>query len=122
MLFGVIDIGSTSVRLMMTDGEKVEKRVNTTRLAENMDEMNTLQPVSIERTAQAVAEYYFVAMQNGAEDVYAYATEAVRSAKNKYRFVDRVRELCGLEIDILDKKTEAEIGFLGASSSICRYC
>ena len=49
MLFGVIDIGSTSVRLMMTDGEKVEKRVNTTRLAENMDEMNTLQPVSIER-------------------------------------------------------------------------
>lgn len=25
MLFGVIDIGSTSVRLMMTDGEKVEK-------------------------------------------------------------------------------------------------
>lgn len=67
MLFGVIDIGSTSVRLMMTDGEKVEKRVNTTRLAENMDEMNTLQPVSIERTAQAVAEYYFVAMQNGAE-------------------------------------------------------
>ena len=65
MLFGVIDIGSTSVRLMMTDGEKVEKRVNTTRLAENMDEMNTLQPVSIERTAQAVAEYYFVAMQNG---------------------------------------------------------
>ena len=116
MLFGVIDIGSTSVRLMMTDGEKVEKRVNTTRLAENMDEMNTLQPVSIERTAQAVAEYYFVAMQNGAEDVYAYATEAVRSAKNKYRFVDRVRELCGLEIDILDKKTEAEIGFLGAST------
>lgn len=90
--------------------------MNTTRLAENMDEMNTLQPVSIERTAQAVAEYYFVAMQNGAEDVYAYATEAVRSAKNKYRFVDRVRELCGLEIDILDKKTEAEIGFLGAST------
>ena len=75
MLFGVIDIGSTSVRLMMTDGEKVEKRVNTTRLAENMDEMNTLQPVSIERTAQAVAEYYFVAMQNGAEDVYAYAKQ-----------------------------------------------
>ena len=110
MLFGVIDIGSTSVRLMMTDGEKVEKRVNTTRLAENMDEMNTLQPVSIERTAQAVAEYYFVAMQNGAEDVYAYATEAVRSAKNKYRFVDRVRELCGLEIDILDKRPRRKSG------------
>lgn len=117
MLFGVIDVGSTSVRLMLTDGRRVEKRVNTTRLAENMGEMNTLQPVSIERTAQAVAEYYFVAMQNGAEDVYAYATEAVRSAKNKYKFVDRVRELCGLEIDILDKTTEAEIGYLGASTA-----
>ena len=50
-MYGVIDIGSTSVRLMVTDGKRVQKKINTTRLAENMGAANILQPVNSERTA-----------------------------------------------------------------------
>lgn len=116
MLNAVIDIGSTSVRLMATDGSRVQKKVNTTRLAEHMGEGNLLQSVNLERTAQAVAEYYFEAVRRGADKVYAFATEAVRSARNKRRLIERIKELCGLEVDVLSKKDEAETGFSGAYS------
>lgn len=114
MLHAVIDIGSTSVRLMLTDGVRVEKFLNTTRLAENMGHHNILQPLNLERTAQAVAEFFYKAVEKGAEEVYTFATEAVRSAKNKASLVYRIRELCGEEIDILSKDEEAYLGFLGA--------
>ncbi len=116
MLYAVIDIGSTSVRLMLTDGARVQKKVNTTRLAENMGDNNLLQTVNLERTAQAVAEYYFIAATAGATEIFAYATEAVRSARNKHAFCDRVRELCGLDVDVLDKLSEAETGFAGVGA------
>ena len=116
-MYGVIDIGSTSVRLMVTDGKRVQKKINTTRLAENMGAANILQPVNSERTAQAVAEFYFQAVQAGAREVFVYATEAVRSAKNRHAFVERVKELCGADVDVLDKCTEAEIGYLGAAAN-----
>ncbi|MEG1613376.1 MAG: hypothetical protein RR357_04345 [Clostridia bacterium] len=114
MLYAVIDIGSTSVRVMLTNGKLVEKQIETTRLADNMSEGGNLQPQNIERTAQAVAEYYYYAIGKGADVVFAYATEAVRSAKNRGVFLNRIKELCGVEIEVLSKKTEATIGFRGA--------
>jgi Exopolyphosphatase len=71
---------------MLTDGVKVEKQLNTTRLAENMGNNGTLQPTNLERSAQAVAEYYYRALSRGAEDAFIFATEAVRSARNKNVF------------------------------------
>lgn len=120
MLHAVIDIGSTSVRLMLTDGVRVAKSLNTTRLAEKMGQHNILQPINLERTAQAVAEFFYKAVERGAEDVYIFATEAVRSAKNKASLIYRVRELCGEEIEILSKDEEAYFGFLGAyTKGVC---
>lgn len=119
-MYAVIDIGSTSVRLMLTDGKRVQKKVNTTRLAEDMGEGNLLQANNLERSAQAVAEYYFLAEQSGAEKIFAFATEAVRSARNKRQFVERVKELCGLDVDVLSKQEEAETGFAGAyQGNVC---
>lgn len=79
-----------------------------------MGSRNILQSVNIERTAQAVAEYYYEAMMIGADEVFTYATEAVRSAANKHALIYRVRELCGEDIEILGKDDEARNGFSGA--------
>ena len=49
MLFGVIDVGSNSVRLMISDGKNtIEKLAQTTRLAEGMGSVKVLQKSSIE--------------------------------------------------------------------------
>ena len=55
MKYGVIDVGSNSVRLMISDGlQTLSKTVKTTQLAKGLVD-NLLQAQAIERTAQAVS-------------------------------------------------------------------
>ncbi len=111
----VIDVGSNSVRLMLVaDGNVLYKTVNTTRLGEGIASSPFLKPEAIERTAAAVAEFDARAKREGASAVYAFATAAVRTAKNGVAFVERVRALCGLVVDVISGEEEAEIGILGA--------
>ncbi len=113
--FAVIDVGSNSVRLMfVADGKVLYKRLNTTRLGEGVAKYPRLNAAAIERTAQAVAEFLAQAKADGAEAVFAFATAAVRSAENGREFVERVRALCGLSVEIISGAEEAEIGILGA--------
>ncbi|MBQ7879141.1 MAG: hypothetical protein IJ317_00685 [Clostridia bacterium] len=113
--FAVLDIGSNSVRLMfVADGNVLYKRLNTTRLGEGLAQSPFLKTDAIERTARAVADFYALAKGQGAECVFAFATAAVRSAKNGDAFVMRVNELCGLTVEVVDGETEARLGLLGA--------
>ena len=113
--FAVIDIGSNSVRLMfVADGKVLYKSLNTTRLGEGIAQTGCLTCAAVERSALAVAEFYERALQEGAERVFAFATAAVRSAKNRELFLERVKTLCGLNVEVISGEEEAEIGILGA--------
>ena len=113
--FAVIDIGSNSVRLMLlADGNVLYKRLETTRLGEDIAKTGILKPEAITRTAAAVARFFAQAKAEGASEVVAFATAAVRAATNGQAFVDRVYELCWLEVDVISGDKEAEIGILGA--------
>ena len=113
--FAVIDIGSNSVRLMfVADGKVLYKRLNTTRLGEGLADSGVLKAAAIERSALAVAEFMRIAKHEGAEQVFAFATAAVRAAKNGLDFTERVRELCDLKVEIISGEEEAELGILGA--------
>lgn len=115
MKTAVIDIGSNSVRLMMwADGKVLYKQLHTTRLGEGTAFAPVLKAEAIERTALAVRDFYLRAKGEGACEVFAYATEAVRSAKNGNEFTARVKALTGLEVEILSGDTEAELGLFGA--------
>ena len=111
----VIDIGSNSVRLMMmADGKVLYKTLNTTRLGEGIASSPFLKDKAISRTASAVADFLSRARREGAAEVYAFATAAVRSAENGTAFIGRVKELCGLDVEVISGEEEAEIGILGA--------
>lgn len=115
MKISAIDVGSNSVRLATFEGGKtLYKRLCTTRLGEGLDKSGLLSPEAIERTAIAVKDFYLTAKEEGAQKIYAFATAAVRSASNGAEFVNRVKELCGLEISVLSGEEEAECGILGA--------
>ena len=113
--FAVIDIGSNSVRLMtVADGKVLYKRLQTTRLGSGLEQNNRLQESAIIRSADAVSSFYTQAKADGAEQVLAFATAAVRRADNGENFVQAVQKLCGLQVQIISGETEAEIGILGA--------
>lgn len=115
MKISAIDIGSNSVRLaLVSDGKTLYKRIRTTRLGEGLAFSGSMKDEAIERTALAVADYVSRAKAEKTDKLYAFATAAVRSASNKAQFLARVKELCGLEIDVISGETEAKIGILGA--------
>ena len=115
MEYSVIDIGSNSVRLLLwADGCSVYKKINTTRLGSGVEKDGALSEEAIARTVSAVSQFYAQALHDGVECVYAFATAAVRSAKNGKDFVWAVKNACGLDVDVISGEEEARIGFLGA--------
>ncbi len=110
----IIDIGSNSVRLLLVRADGTfYKRINTTRLGEGLAAAGRLRPEAIERTAQAVAGFAAEGRALGGE-AYAFATAAVRSSENGRAFCARVKELCGLDVDVVSGAEEAMLGLFGA--------
>lgn len=109
----IIDIGSNSIRLLI-EGH-VDKKINTTQLAEGLSLTGKLNDNAMDRTVKAICEFYYEAVEAGASKVYAFATEAVRSAANGAEFVNRLQSECDVEIEILTPDKEAQCGYLGAA-------
>lgn len=115
MKFAVIDIGSLSVRsLLWEDGRARSRTGEDTALSEGLALSGNLSRSAMERTAEAVARFARLARQAGAEKTYAFATEAVRSAKNGADFVMLVKNACGLDTHVLTGEEEAAAGLCGA--------
>ena len=115
MKISVIDVGSNSVRLMvMADGKTLYKQLDTTRLSEGLAASGRLKPEAIERTARAVQLFAAAAELNGAGTPHVFATAAVRSSSNGADFTARVKQLTGIEVDVLSGEEEAACGIAGA--------
>lgn len=115
MKYGIIDIGSNSVRLMVAqDGKTIFKRVTVTKLADKLSLTGNLNDQAIQRTAKAVSDFYFYAKSLEINEIYAFATAAVRQAENREQFLLAVNRLCGLKIHIIAEQNEAYLGAIGA--------
>lgn len=116
-MWTVIDIGSNSIRAMDVSDEGVfdRKRLLTTRLAAGLDQNGLLAEAGMEASLSAILRFSREAKLRGAH-VCAYATSAVRDAKNREVFLSRVKEGCGLHVDVLSGEQEAHYALLGAGS------
>ena len=114
MRYGVIDVGSNSVRLLISEnGKSLKKFINTTRLAEGKKDGLLCEQSSL-RTLNAVSRFIDLAHENAADKIYVFATAAVRGAKNGGDFVKAVKEKCGYDLDVVSGETEAALGACGA--------
>ncbi len=110
---GIIDIGSNSVRLMIAnDNGFSDKIVITTKLAEGMIGNGILQDKAIQRTVAALS--FLCEKAEKVDELFVFATAAVRNAKNKQQFIDEVYARCSVKIDVLSGEQECQVGFVGA--------
>lgn len=65
------------------------------------------------RTAEAVFYFFDYAKNKGAAKIYAFATEAVRNAENRFEFIDLLKKQ-NIDLDVISAEKESQIGFLGA--------
>ena len=115
MKYGVVDIGSNSVRLMISDGlSTLSKTVITTQLAEGLAEDGNLHLPAMERTVLAVSFFCDLAKKERVDKIYVFATAAVRQSKNSSEFLSLVKSACQIDVDVVSEEDEAKYGYKGA--------
>ncbi|WP_433245607.1 exopolyphosphatase [Streptosporangium sp. CA-135522] len=120
-----IDCGTNSVRLLIADVHAdtltdVERRMEIVRLGQGVDQTGRLAPEALERTFGAMRGYAKLIDQHGARAVRVVATSATRDAANRQEFVDGVREIFGVEPEVVTGAEEAELSFAGATRDLVR--
>lgn len=111
----VIDLGSNSVRLMLTD-KKFDKLTQVTQLSQGLSTYGVLCDAAMERTLSVIISFIEYARSKNADNIFIFGTEAMRAAKNSQYFKNLVFDKTGIEIDVISGNDEALCGFLGAVS------
>ncbi|MFI7452633.1 exopolyphosphatase [Nonomuraea sp. NPDC049714] len=125
MRVAAIDCGTNSVRLLVADVDddtltEVERRMEIVRLGQGVDETGRLAPEALARTFGAMRGYRKLIDQHGVTATRVVATSATRDAANRQEFADGVREIFGVEPEVVSGAEEAELSFTGATRGLVR--
>jgi exopolyphosphatase/guanosine-5'-triphosphate,3'-diphosphate pyrophosphatase len=117
----VIDIGTNSTRLLISDveganAEQVERRTTVTNMGRGVDHTNLICADAVEDVCGVIADYMARYEEMGAERVMAIATSAVREAANGEAFIAELRERFALDTRLLTGEEEAHLTYLGATA------
>ncbi len=123
--YGIIDIGSNSVRLIVYDqlGRAPLPRFNEkslARLAEGLAETGAIAPEGFQRTVEAARRFRAIADAMGVAKLDVTATEAIRRATNGRALADAIAAEAGLTVRILSGAEEARYAALGVISGFFR--
>lgn len=120
----VIDIGSNTARIVIAnvlDGgyfTVVDELKEPVRLAKGMEADGYLRPVRIQQMIKTLKTFKNLYESHKVDRVFAYATAAVRRAKNKKTFLDEVLAQCGIKLTILTQDEEAMLVYTGVANSM----
>ena len=119
-----IDCGTNTIRLLIADARVAPGgavrlvplvRLNEiVRLGQGVDRTGRLDEAALERTLAVVGDYADRCRELGAQSVRFVATSATRDASNRAVFVEGVRELLGVEPEVVSGQEEARLSFAGS--------
>src|SRR5437868_1635035 len=120
MVFAAIDIGSNAMRLLfcrvyIVDGKphfmKEELIRMPIRLGEDVFVQGRISEPKAERLVTVLRGYSELIRAYGVKDYRAVATSAMRDAENGAEIISKVKKETGIEIEIIDGKSEAALVF-----------
>jgi exopolyphosphatase/guanosine-5'-triphosphate,3'-diphosphate pyrophosphatase len=113
---GVVDIGTNSMRLLITDGANEEGRwVEVTGLGRGVDRTGLLSDTGIEDTLAALAGFGAEMSHRRVDRRVAIATSASRDAANREEFFDLAESALGVRPKLITGDEEARLAFAGAT-------
>ncbi|NIP41834.1 MAG: hypothetical protein GWO41_14310 [candidate division Zixibacteria bacterium] len=119
-----IDIGSNTILLLVariySDGriKPLLQDSRTPRLAFGLKKSGFISDKNLKRAIRDIKSFKKKAYQHGAEHIYAVTTQAVRSAKNKSKVVEKIENETGIPVEVIPGRSEAELTYLGAVTGI----
>ncbi|MBP8300685.1 MAG: Ppx/GppA family phosphatase [Planctomycetes bacterium] len=120
---GIVDMGSNAVRFLVAEatGGKIailENHRLPVRLGRDVFHTGQIPEATISATVDAFRRFRATCDRLGVGHVRAMATSAMRDARNRDLLVDRVREACNIEIDVISGTQEAYLLKLGVETRV----
>ena len=123
MLYGVIDIGSNTIRLTVYEGDPATGKFSTFFKLKTMaglvsyieKKSGRMSEEGVQKLIEVLDGY--LACTARFKDLvgpFAFATAGIRNAKNANEVIEHVKHACGIDIDLVSGREEAELGYLGA--------
>jgi exopolyphosphatase/guanosine-5'-triphosphate,3'-diphosphate pyrophosphatase len=115
---GVLDVGSNTVHLLVVDAHRgghptpMSSTKSSLRLAEAIDDSGRLTRRGADKLVDTVDEFAKIAISSGCAELMAFATSAVRDAKNSDEVLARVRSQTGVNLQVLTGVDESRLTFL----------
>lgn len=124
-----IDCGTNSVRLLVahpvidpagsiTRLDDLDRQMRIVRLGEGVDRTGALDPAALARTFAALRDYSARIRELGATATRMVATSASRDASNAAEFVAGVREILGIDPEVITGGEEAALSYRGATAGV----
>lgn len=115
---GVVDIGTNSMRLLITDGRsEIGRWVEVTGLGRGVDSTGRLSAEGIDASLEALVGYGRLMGRAAVERRMAMATSACRDASNREAFFDQAETALGVRPELLTGEEEGRLAFAGAATS-----
>src|SRR5262247_3212185 len=122
-IYAALDLGTNNCRLLVARPTADSFRVidafsRIIRLGEGVSTSGMLSEAAIERAFEALAICRDKMANRGVTRARLIATEACRAAANGAEFLARVREQVGIELEVVDRETEALLAATGCTPLI----
>ena len=123
-VYAVIDCGTNSIKFNISerraDGtwRTIVDRGEVTRLGEGIRETGAIAPAAVERTVEAIAGMAAEAARHGASQLIAVGTMGMRTASNSDDFIARVRERCGVAVEVISGPEEGRLAYLAVKTGL----
>ena len=117
-----LDVGTNSTRLLVADVEggvivtEHAREMVITRLGKGVDRTGRFDPGALARTLEVLAGYAETCRRMGVERRRLVATSATRDAADRQVFRDGVRDLVGVDAEVLTGQAEAAAAYRGATT------
>lgn len=118
MRLGVLDVGSNTVHLLVVDAHRgghptpTHSEKGVLRLSEHITSSGKLSQAGAQALVEAADHARKAAKALDCDDLLAFATSAVRDAKNSADVLERVRVETGVDLQVLSGRDEAALTFL----------
>lgn len=122
MLYGIIDIGSNTIRMAiyLIEGSHIEmlmKTKHTVGLAGYLKD-GVMQQQGIDKAVEILGEFQVFLHSFQITEVTAFTTAALRNAKNSVAAVAEIEQRTGLNIRVITGDEEATFDFIGATRNL----
>lgn len=118
MRLGVLDVGSNTIHLQVMDAHSGARPTPTTnfkvelRLTQYLNKSGTISIEGINALHDAIANAVSHAHENNTDEILAFATSAIREAKNGTSIIQEINDRHQIDLQILTGDEEARMTFL----------